>query len=301
MIKELCTSLMVILITILLHSVNVGAGEDPLVNGEFNLELYRNNGTIISFPIVITSVSTVWGSKDDGNGYEKTSNYTNLTDETTNTVRFEHVDDPNSPFPEFAYGKYKVSVNDSGWKTVYFDARDCDYQDGVDDHGTNYDNPDIFLFYNSGTDKFYRTKGVGGEWDESTVLPLGSTEGIWEEERKSPASPRHFCFEGIDPPTQNNITSQNNRPKINWSFSFVPNGGGEPTPVRFKVYRKDLWWEQTTMLGTVSWQNGTSSYSFVDQTAFSSGSGAFQRQVLDYDSLERVRIGYGIRRFKHEG
>ena len=29
------------------------------------------------------------------------------------------------------------------------------------------------------------------------------------------------------------------------------------------------------MLGTVNWQNGTSSYSFVDQMAFSSGSGAF--------------------------
>lgn len=168
-----------------------GGRDDPPVNGEFILELVRNNGNGISFPIKIISVSTIWGSKDVGDGYEITSNYSNLADETTNTIRFEHVDNPNVPFPEFAYAKYSVSVNDSGWKTVYFDARDCDAQDGVPPNGTNYNNPDTFLWYNNKTNKFYHTKGVGGIWDESKVLSLGSTVGIWDQGRKSPASPRH--------------------------------------------------------------------------------------------------------------
>ena len=47
MIKTLCTSMMVISTTLMSHSVNVSAQESPPTNGEFNLELYRNNGTFI--------------------------------------------------------------------------------------------------------------------------------------------------------------------------------------------------------------------------------------------------------------
>ncbi|MCH7495041.1 MAG: T9SS type A sorting domain-containing protein [Candidatus Marinimicrobia bacterium] len=95
---------------------------------------------------------------------------------------------------------------------------------------------------------------------------------MWDEERKDPAIPRHFCFEGIDPPTQNNITTENNHPKINWTFSSIV--GAEPTPLRFNVYRKLLGESIYSQIGTENVDILTSSYSFVDLNILISRPGA---------------------------
>ena len=71
---------MAISITLMLHFVNITAQESPPTNGEFNLELYSKKGAFIDFPVKIFSASTVWGSKDVGDGYEITTDFTNLFD-----------------------------------------------------------------------------------------------------------------------------------------------------------------------------------------------------------------------------
>ena len=245
----------------ILSSAGIVRGGDPPEPGELLIRIVDENGNLGSFhDIEVDAFSTIWGLRVDD--YPVTSAYDH-EDTLDDHFFLDHIESPAPNYILFGYGYYRIRVNSGGsWYHIFADFRDCDYGNG-DGPGTNYHNGDMPIRFDE-DDNIFSWRDVIGNWH---LMNNGESISIWAL-RKTPPTPRHFCFEGIDPPTQNNITTENNHPKINWTYSFTPNGG--PSLSKFNVYRKKAPSGPYGKIGTVNWDGG-SNYSFVDETVVVQG------------------------------
>jgi hypothetical protein len=81
---------------------------------------------------------------------------------------------PDTGANDFAYGAYTITIENN---SVIMDYRDADYQDGNGSGGTDYQNPDLKIFYNHNDGHFYTDPGLTNRID--------SYIAIWGQGNKS--------------------------------------------------------------------------------------------------------------------
>jgi hypothetical protein len=82
---------------------------------------------------------------------------------------------PDTGLAFFAYGVYTIAIQNN---FVVMDYRDAEYQDGYGDgFGTDYENPDLKIFYDADSGYFYK--------DYNLTQRIYASIAIWEDGRKS--------------------------------------------------------------------------------------------------------------------
>jgi hypothetical protein len=158
-------------------SVSAQHGMQPTFLGELNVSLPPPYDTL-HVTVYVAASGNVGGSRCDW--YPWTDDFDTRSKSTG--TQWYHIDRSACPGGTgdnyIAYGNYSITMEGN---SISVDYRDADYEDG-NGYGTGYDACDLYVYYNHGDGYFYK--------DYDLTERIYSTIAIWEDGRKSPATPR---------------------------------------------------------------------------------------------------------------
>jgi hypothetical protein len=164
--------LMVLSLGLVVQFAHAQRNHQRRYGGEFNVEVHNAS----AYHIELNHLGTVYGSRCDW--YPVTQDYGNF-DETDKNLSLSQIDNPECGLGDFAFGEYRLRIDDTVF--IYVDFRDGDYRDGNGD-GSGYITADLWIYFDRNTHYFYK--------DENLTERIYGNIAIWEDGRKSPATPR---------------------------------------------------------------------------------------------------------------
>ncbi len=208
----------VVFLIFILYSISLGT-EPPPPPQSAPVELYVgiiNEVEDITF--TLSALSTVWAAEDYDDPFliseqyhysQYTAFHTNTNIESWWGWDFVISHNSNSKNPVFAYGLYKLGINDAEY--IYLDYRDDRYGNYI-----NIGNPlghdfDLWIKYESGD--FYYSNDGNGPW----VL-ANSEECIKIWEIKQMGNPTSNRFQPTTP-TNLHYENANGHPRLSWNLS----------------------------------------------------------------------------------